>query len=116
MRTKRLTPRNIVANRLLDMGYRLHDDEIRVVPGGKWKTYGDILECWAINCEDKEGNKVEITSGSTLTNCARNGFDLVRNDRNVSELYGDFVVEERPRKVKVKGVAKSDRHESIGNA
>jgi len=78
-----------VANHLLDLGYKLHEDDIRCAHGGRWKTLNDILECWNLTCETPDGREVTIYSGYTLTELQR-GLKIVPNGGD-SDLYGDFL-------------------------
>ncbi len=90
----RRTPRRRVACHLMDLGYKLHEDDIHFVHGGAHKRLSDILECWSVFCLDKDDKQVELMSGYTLTECAQ-GIEVIPNTRD-SDLYGDFLV--RPKK------------------
>jgi len=84
-----MSPREKVAHLLLDLGYKLHEDDIVCTHGGRWKTLNDILECWNLTCESPEGKEVQIYSGYTLTKLQR-GLKLVPNTPD-SCLYGDLL-------------------------
>lgn len=83
------TPRQRVAIRLREMGYRLNDEDIKHVPGGIHKRLNDTVQCWSLFCGAPDGKEVEIQSAYTLTACAR-GFRLIPNTRE-SDLYGDLL-------------------------
>ena len=89
MKTKRPTPRQRVANHLLNLGYKLNDEDIQYVHGGIHKRLSDIVECWSLSCTDPNDKEVQITSAHTLTECAA-GIALELNTR-ASELYGDLI-------------------------
>ena len=78
-----------VANHLLDLGYKLHEDDIVFTPGGRWKTLNDILECWRLRCASPDDSEVTIYSGYTLTQLQR-GLKVIPNYPD-SCLYGDFL-------------------------
>lgn len=84
-----------VANHLLDLGYKLNEDEIRCTHGGRWKTLNDILECWNLTCEAPDGKEVSIYSGHTLTELQR-GLRVIPNHKD-SALYGDLLAVPAPR-------------------
>lgn len=86
---RRPSPRNQVTNHLLNLGYKLNDEDIVCVHGGAHKRLNDILECWHVECLDANDNKVSIYSGHTLTTLAA-GLAVEKNDNNTC-LYGDFV-------------------------
>jgi len=83
------TPRQRVAIRLREMGYRLNDEDIKHVHGGIHKRLNDTIQCWSLFCGAPDGKEVEIQSAYTLTACAR-GFRLIPNTRE-SDLYGDLL-------------------------
>lgn len=86
---RRPSPRRRVTNHLLDLGYKLNDDDIHVVHGGAHKRLSDIIECWHVECWDANDNRVSIYSGHTLTSLAA-GLTVEKNTPETC-LYGDFV-------------------------
>ena len=84
-----MTPRRKIANRLWDLGYAFNEEDFSIVRGPK--RFQDILECWNIFAT-KDGRRWEITSGYTMTDLARSGFNLIPNTRN-SDFYGDLITE-----------------------
>lgn len=90
-----MSPKRKVADRLLDMGFKIDHRDISFTQGGRWVVLDDIVEKWNVTCESPEGKQVEIYSAYTLTECARQGFTLEPNTRD-SDLYGDLLVVIKP--------------------
>lgn len=87
---RRLTPKQKVANALLDLGFALNKDDFVITHGGPHKYLNDIIECWHIECLNSDYNRVSIYSQHTLTELARTGLVVVKNHPQ-SDLYGDLL-------------------------
>lgn len=87
--TRRRSPRIRVANQLLDLGYKLNEDDIICGHQGRSAVQNDTLERWFLSCQSPEGRKVQIYSSYTLTEL-QSGLELIPNYPE-SCLYGDLL-------------------------
>ena len=94
VKRRRKTPREAVADLLMDFGFAVCADEITVLEGAWRHITFDCLDRWRLYCS-KDGKQVEITGLDTLTAC-RNGIEVVPNYAN-SGVYGDYVASAKPK-------------------
>jgi hypothetical protein len=92
-KNKKPTPRQKVADILIEAGFAIDENDFRITRGGSHKKFHDILECWSITA-GKDGRDWEITSPHTLTECAK-GFRLESNTEETC-LYGDLIARINP--------------------
>jgi len=90
MSRHRKPPKVRVAEHLMDLGYALHEDDIKWVHGGIHKRLNDTIECWHVYARDTKTDAIiQIYSAFTLTQCAA-GIRLEPNTPE-SDLYGDLL-------------------------
>ena len=87
---KRHSAKEKVASILMNLGFKVADDDIVSLHGGSHLRLNDTIERWHATVCDKDYKEVEITSAYTLTECAK-GFVVEKNTAE-SDLYGDFIV------------------------
>lgn len=85
---KRETPRERLARHLRDAGFNCESEDITGLQGAWRHARMDCLDTWTARCW-KDGKRVEITGLNTMTECARFGVSIEKNEP-ASPYYGDF--------------------------